>query len=176
MLEKWLNRLRSLDKKGQTLFWLVGGVVVFSLVGLIVLTRGSLPSVSQAPSEAGPLDTAGLVADVLIKLGIVLFLIIISFRLFGKVRGQNFSEPNSYLSVLESVHLSPQQSLHLIRVSDQTLLIGATDQQVTKLSLVDLSPEAVEELQRTPGKGSSTNLFERVLQAQTRLGQDKGNK
>jgi flagellar biogenesis protein FliO len=43
------------------------------------------------------------------------------------------------MQIQETLNLTPKRSLHIVRIGDQTLLIGATDQGINLLS--EISPE-----------------------------------
>jgi len=166
MLERWLNIIRAQDQKHRKFYLFLGLIVLISVVVIAVLSRKGLAPVGEADPRTNSLDTFGLLLDVFWKLGVVLFLIIVSFRLFGRFRNQTLKETNSHLMVLESVQLAPQQALHLIQVGDQTLLIGATDHGLSRLSAVELSPKALEEFQEADNSASGEKLFQSLLQNQ----------
>jgi len=48
------------------------------------------------------------------------------------------------MQVIETVRLSPKQALHLVTVGDRQLLIGATDQNVSLLTPVELDLTPLE--------------------------------
>jgi flagellar biogenesis protein FliO len=166
MLERWLNIIRAQDQKHRKIYLFLGLIVLISVVAIAVLSKRGLVPVGEAGPQPNSLDTFGLLLDVFWKLGVVLFLIIVSFRLLGRFRSQTLKETNSHLIVLESVQLAPQQALHLIQVGDQTLLIGATDHGLSRLSAVELSPKALEEFQQAGNSASGENLFQSLLQNQ----------
>jgi flagellar biogenesis protein FliO len=166
MLERWLEIIRAPEQKHRRVYWFLGLIVLVSVVALAVLSRRGLAPVGEVGPQTNSLDTFGLVLDVFWKLGVVLFLIIVSFRLFGKFQNKTLKENNAHLTVLESVQLTPQQALHLIQVGDRTLLIGATDHGLSRLSAVELSSKALEEFQEAESSGSGDNLFQTLLQNQ----------
>ena len=175
MLDRLLQKLRDQGQKQKALLWFLGIVVSLSIVALIVLTSGGLPSVQGSDQNTGPISSARLVLDVIVKLGLVLLLIFVTFRVIGKINPQGARvEEHSLLSVLETVHLTPQQSLHLIEVDQQYFLIGATDQSLTRLAALELSPEEVKALAKDSGASAETNLFQHLLQGQLQGRGDKG--
>ncbi|MBI3762805.1 MAG: FliO/MopB family protein [Chloroflexi bacterium] len=138
------------------------------------------------PADAGAWNGMGLALDVVVKLGLVLALIYASLYLLRRWQGGALASARRQLAVLETARLSPRQSLHLVRVSTNSLtrvwLIGATDQAVTLLSEVShsqpASPETKlsvsEEAGQTPGllaasvpgvAGSAAASFLDVLRA-----------
>lgn len=113
---------------------------------------------SQAPGSQA-ISTLALSLGVLFKLGIVVLLIYVSLHVlkrwgFGAAPG-----PQKRLAVLETARLSPRQSLHLVRVGEQTLLIGATDQAIALISQVESlpveAPEAGLPVKTLPGSANS---------------------
>ena len=129
------NGLKNWYKNSEPRSRLVAGLFVFSLLATSVffIMSGST-SVASSPMDSVPL----YFFSALIKLVGVLLLIVLCAALYkrwinigvgsGKVR---------QLKVLETVRLTPRQTLYLITVGDQQLLIGATDQNISLLSPID---------------------------------------
>ncbi len=42
--------------------------------------------------------------------------------------------PGKRIQICETVHLGPRKTLHLIKIGNQTLLIGSTNENITKLA------------------------------------------
>jgi flagellar biosynthetic protein FliO len=42
--------------------------------------------------------------------------------------------PGKRIQVSETVHLGPRKAIHLIKIGKQTLLIGSTNENITKLA------------------------------------------
>ena len=88
------------------------------------------------PSVPGSdtLSTAGLVFEVILKLGVVLVLIYLSLYFLRRWQvGRPGGLPRQVI-ILETTRLSPRQALHLVRVGSQVMLIGATDNSLALLS------------------------------------------
>lgn len=128
----------------------------WGLLALGGLFLGMTLSPSKTPVYAGPgapdglLPTSGITPpaelgfsalDVLLKLGFVIGLIYVSLYLLRRWQGQMTGRATRQMRVVESLSLAPRQTLHLVRVGSQTLLIGATDQTLTSLGAVSLPPE-----------------------------------
>ena len=115
------------------------------LLGLAAVGLGALPTlVGGRPQPAAPglpgsdtISTVSLGFGVFLKLGIVVLLIYVSLYLLKRWSGAATAIPHNRLAVLESAHLSPRQALHLVRVGEQVLLIGATDAAVNVLAQLD---------------------------------------
>lgn len=130
----------------------------WGLLALGGLILGMALSPAEAPVYAGNGSTGGVATtsaitppteigfsalDVLLKLGFVIGLIYASLYLLRRWQGQMTGRPTRQMRVVESLSLAPRQTLHLVRVGSQTLLIGATDQTLTQLGSVDLPPEPI---------------------------------
>jgi|YNPBryulayer2012_1023412.scaffolds.fasta_scaffold00024_50 flagellar biosynthetic protein FliO len=86
---------------------------------------------------AEAVSTSALLLNVFVKLGVVL-LLIYSGAIYLR-RRQNSGHPlyKKQIQVLETTHLSPHRALHLVKVGDQTYLIGATDHNIQLLSQLE---------------------------------------
>jgi flagellar protein FliO/FliZ len=127
-IQKWFKS-SSPQKK------LTAVLVVVSLLatGIFFVMSGAADASSDSMAS-----TPFYLVGVLLKLIGVLLLIVVSAVLFrrwmhlgpqaGAVR---------QLRLLETVRLSPKQTLYLVAVGDQQLVIGATDQNISLLSPVE---------------------------------------
>jgi flagellar biosynthetic protein FliO len=130
--EKWLKN-NTPQKK------LTAALLVFSLfaTAIFFIVSGSAET-SSDPLESTPLYFVG----VLVKLIGVLLLIVIMAVLFRRwmyLGPQGKAGRLRQLRLLETVRLSPKQTLYLVAVGDQQLLIGATDQSISLLSPIESS-------------------------------------
>jgi flagellar biogenesis protein FliO len=80
------------------------------------------------------LSTAGLVFEVILKLGVVLVLIYASLYFLRRWQVGRPGGLPPQVTILETTRLSPRQALHLVRVGSQVMLIGATDHSLALLS------------------------------------------
>ena len=120
---------------------------ILTVVGLIC-TVALLSLNGNAETPRDPLGSAPLYfASAFIKLVVVLLLIVVS-ALFARrwlqpgIHGKSVRQ----MRLMESVRLSQKQALHLVSIGDQQFLIGATDQNVTLISPVEVNanPAPVE--------------------------------
>lgn len=153
--KKWLATSTPRQK-------LAAGLLFFSL-----LATGAFYGLSDSSGRLhDPLGSASLYFfGVFVKLIGVLLLIVASAIIFR--RWSNFSPAGNrvrHLRLLETVRLSPKQSLHLLSVGDQQILIGATDQTIALIAPVDrkLEINPVESSHPQPGQD-----FASLLQAFT---------
>ncbi|MFZ5808649.1 MAG: flagellar biosynthetic protein FliO [Chloroflexota bacterium] len=100
------------------------------------------------------ISTTAMFVDVFLKLGVVLLLIygglIVVRRL--QIRKNPFHRKN--IHILETSHLSPHRSLHLIQVGKEAYLIGATDQNIHLLSRID-DPQIAEQITNQPAENET---------------------
>lgn len=129
-VESWLNRLKTLPR------W-TWGLAGLTLIGLLLIPFGLLGSERPpSASDAAGLETSSfnLVISVFLKFGVVILLIYVSLLALRKWQFGRAGGVQRQMAILETTHLSPRQALHIVRVGEKTLLIGATDQSLTCLS------------------------------------------
>jgi flagellar biogenesis protein FliO len=142
----------SVDRSRELLIARVKGLPLWAwiliLAGIFLAAAlvGGYPAPAQPasgnPAGAGGLPGAGAVAStrqalgVFLKLSLVIGLAYLGLFFLRRWRGSFLVKTARQLSVLESVHLSPRQALHLVRAGGQVLLVGATDQSLTLLGQV----------------------------------------
>lgn len=133
---KWLTWFRNQSRIVQTV--IIIAVCVLLIVGIWV---SSFTYTEKSSSEL--VDSTGWMISVFLKLLLVIMLIIgaaiVAKRwMSGAVQGKT-----RQMQVIETLPLNPKRALHIIKVGNQTLLIGATDQNITLISELDLAePEA----------------------------------
>ncbi len=139
-------------------------IAILAVVALPFIVTSLASGGSMPPSASPGLDAQGtgwvsstwLAVNVLIKFGLVIGLLYAILYVVRRWRGGVLVKTNHQLAVLETTHLSPRQALHLVRVGDQLLLIGATDQSLTFLADVNLpaglemKAEAVKKIEFAP--------------------------
>lgn len=136
-LQKWI-KTSSRRKKWFTVLFLIS----FIATGILLITSGGAsPNTAVEPD---PFYFAGII----IKLISVLLLIIGGAILLRRwqLKG-GFQRKAGQLSIIETIRLSPRQAVHLVRVGDRQVLIGATDQSITVLTpiearMIDEQPES----------------------------------
>lgn len=137
---------------GRSRKWLVGLGFVSVLITIYLMLASSMSVSANDPSLTSPLYYFG----VLVKLAAVLALIMGSAILLRRWQTrQSFSKTVNHLQVLETVRLSPKQAIHLVRIGNQQILIGATDQNITLLTNIENNQEK-EEIEDLIEAGPST--------------------
>jgi flagellar biosynthetic protein FliO len=117
--------------------------------------------------STNPMDPMGsslYYAGVVIKVVAVLMLIIgcgVVLRRWQTRRGGLLGRQ---MRVVESIRLSPKQAIHLVKVGDHTVLIGATDQNISMLSEVDFEPLPVA-AEITQETGTASASFSDLLRS-----------
>jgi flagellar biogenesis protein FliO len=149
MIKEFWSKMMDQLKKHKVVPWFVGIVLLLFVSLIVILTRGGTMGVQAPPTDSGPTDSLRVILDVIVKFGVVLFLIYVIYQIINKFRKQTTGEKSNQLTVLESVKLSPQQSLHMVKAHNHIILIGATDHTLTKLSDLDLPLEMVQMYQKT---------------------------
>jgi flagellar biosynthetic protein FliO len=130
LIKKWL------DAGGKRRKWMVALFSVSILItAILFISTGSAPEYGAL--EPTPLYFVGIIA----KLIAVLLLIIGGAIFLRRWQVKGGLGRSGRLSVIETVRLSPKQAIHLVKVGNQHLLIGATDQTISMLASVDL-PQA----------------------------------
>jgi len=143
LLKKWIEN----SSPRQKLF--------VSLLAFSLLATGALLSLGDTNVTGDPLtSTPFYYVSAFVKLIAVLLLIVGSSVIFRKWLQPGMSgRSNKQMRLVETIRLSPKQSLHLVVVGDQKLLIGATDQNVSLITPVEetLLPLTAEDSQVQPG-------------------------
>jgi flagellar biogenesis protein FliO len=134
----------------------------------------ALPFLNTDPQNAGnagaekPLWLSFI--DVVSKLAIViglLYLTLLGIRWLQKHKSPQLdAEGGATIRVLETVGLTPGRSLHLVTVGDKTLLLGATDHQLSLLTELSELSDTVTSLPE------QENSFETALQNQAESVED----
>jgi flagellar biosynthetic protein FliO len=167
LLKKWLETSTPRQK-------LTAALLVFSLVATGALfALGGSSGTSGEPLGSTPFYFLG----VSVKLVGVLLLIVASAVIFR--RWTNISPTGSrvrHLHLLETVRLSPKQSLHLVAIGDQHVLIGATDQSISLITPVesglDIAPVEAVQPQSALDFGSLLQTFKSRLSTETDKGKE----
>ncbi len=95
-------------------------------------------------SGSGTTVSISQTLNVFIRLSFVVFTMYVGLIVLRKWKKEKFDIPYRSLIILESVHLNPHQSIHLIQVLGQQMLIGCTNQTITCLSIFGSTNETAE--------------------------------
>ena len=114
---------------------LIAAILIFSLVLMgLFFTLSESDETSSGLLDSTPMFFLGAFVK-LIGVLLLIFLTAAIFRHWNYLGSKGGSARQ--LRLLETVRLSPKQSLHLVSVGHQKILVGATDQGVTLISPVD---------------------------------------
>jgi flagellar biosynthetic protein FliO len=92
--------------------------------------------------SGGNIDTSGLFSRLIVMILVVVCLGIAAIYLSKKLLPK-LNLAGKRIQVSETVHLGPRKAIHLIKIGKQTLLIGSTNENITKLAdITDQIPEA----------------------------------
>lgn len=126
-LSRWLNKFNTLSKTTQ------GTLLLCLLAGVIVLL--SYITKDQPVNPDG--SFFNIMVSVSLKLLIVLLLIYLAAFFFQKFDIGSLRKTQKNMQIIETLALTPRRALYLIKVGNQSILIGATDQSVTLIKEID---------------------------------------
>lgn len=141
------------DKRGRLLAGGLAGVVLLAAL-LLAFTGGSS---RDAGLGVLALKMAGNTLAVLA----CLYLVLIGLR---RWQTQVAAISDRQLSIIETLRLSPKQVLHLVRMGDRQLLLGASDGQVALLAEVGGTPPVAD--------GAAPAFISHLQQAAARVNQE----
>ncbi|MFZ4574553.1 MAG: flagellar biosynthetic protein FliO [Phycisphaerales bacterium] len=103
---------------------------------------GSMLSLQEAAGAAPAIPSFGqALLRMVVSLAIVLgVLVVVLFLLKRRMRGGGLGKSGE-MKVLDSFAITPGQRIVLVRVRDRTLLLGATDSQISRLAEFGAEPE-----------------------------------
>lgn len=134
-LQQWFAAA-SRKQKIQAVLVLVGVLASFGLV----ISGGAAPQ--QPADEPSTLYFAGVVVKLI---GVLLLIVGCGVLAMRWARHPRRLSRGGQMMVVETIRLSPKQALHLVRVGGQQFLVGATDQNISLISQVELADPAHEE-------------------------------
>jgi flagellar biosynthetic protein FliO len=155
-----LVALRKLPR--WALILITVGIIVVLGVAMFLL----LPQSGKSQGDAAYLNSTSLAFSVFLKLGIVVVLIVGLAIILKRWQSKSRTNQSKMINVLETVHLTPHRTLYLIKLENQKLLIGATDQTLTNLCQFN-----VEDIPSGSDLVNSTNNFSDLLN-QAKSGSD----
>jgi flagellar biogenesis protein FliO len=111
-----------------------------------------IPEGSSGPVSVGG-DLGGTMLRLLIGLVVVVALIIAVWQLMKRMQRGRYpalaETDSSLVSVLATTPLGPNRALHVVRVADTVVLVGATDRAVQSVATLD--PESASMVTRALG-------------------------
>ena len=116
--------------------WGWAGIGIVFLVGCAVLLKWLAPK-PEVQQDSGVLDSTLLGIDVLLKLAVVVLLIYIAAALANRWRSPQTQRREKQLAILETARLTPRQAIHLVRVGERVIVVGATDHTLSLLTEVE---------------------------------------
>ena len=124
----------------------------------LALTDAELADLEQAPdASTGSIGETGASSGVRVFLGLAIVLAILwaLHRIIRRVQRGRLGAigGDGAMEVLSTTHLGPNRVLHLVRVGDEVLVVGATDHAISALHRVPPSDPIVEALAAREGGG-----------------------
>jgi flagellar biogenesis protein FliO len=151
---------------------IVGGILV------VYSTRSHLWRANQSQPEKSKLNVGSFFAgepnlsknlvdssgnqELFFKMMLSVLLVValgaVAIYISRKVLPRITNLPGKEIHIIETVHLGPRKALHLLRIGSRWLLVGSTNENITKLAdvtdaLADLSTQEIR-LRRT-GRGTA---------------------
>jgi flagellar biosynthetic protein FliO len=124
---------------------ILGGLGLVLLVVLGIVISNPKPPTTSGPVQPNiDLSYPGLLVSIILKLGVVVLLIYITLLLLKRWQAGKVGIAPRRLSILESNHISPRQSIHLVKVDQRLFFIGATDQSITCLGEIEPQNEPAQ--------------------------------
>lgn len=156
IFNKWIEAVKIKNPKKAL-------VIYLSLIATAVLFIISLLSGSQ---ENDSVLNPGYYIGVFIKLIGVLLLIVGCSAIFRRFQNKQIGiSPARQVSIVETIRLTPKQTLHLVKLGDQKLLIGATDQNISLISQVTIPGENYDQIQANDVSSSNFASYLRNIDA-----------
>ncbi|MBI2760257.1 MAG: flagellar biosynthetic protein FliO [Chloroflexi bacterium] len=143
-----------------------GGRAPAASTGSSGLGTFALPAEPQAqPAQAAPAMSAGTVAGLVVKVGIVAVIMGVSLWLLRRYAGTNASRGGGRtgaVSIADTITLAQGKAVYVLDLGDRALVVGATTQQLSLLAEMT-DPNALAKLRTTPERPPSplTGLSQR---------------
>lgn len=138
--QKIYARMRT-DRWFAALIWLI---VVMVLIGLVILlNEASSPWVvpgDETTARPGMFESFGGAVSTLFRVLLVFGLLFLTMIVLQRWKGGGASPAARRMKLLETLHLSPRQSIYLVRVGEQEFLVSGTDNGMHMLA--ELEPTA----------------------------------
>jgi flagellar biosynthetic protein FliO len=131
-LKQAWERLRSV-KGFTTWLWIV---ILFVVLAIGVLINEPLP-VSPGDKGGGIFGSTGLALSVFFRWIAVIGFIYMTFLFFRKWQTNKTGPDQRRIKVVDRFHLSPKQTLLLVKTDDREFLVGATDSSIQLIAELD---------------------------------------
>lgn len=128
--QKWINWFRNQPRWLQSV--IIVAVCVLLVVGIWLSSQGY-----GDKSSAEIVDSSAWMINVLLSFVLVILLIVGSAIVARRWMLGGGQSKERRMQVMETLVLNPKRALHIVKVGDQMLLIGATDQAINLLSELD---------------------------------------
>jgi len=121
------------------------------------LTTGSLfagdPNFPKNPG--GSSGNQELFFKMMLSVLLVIALGVVAIYISRKVLPRITNLPGKEIHIAETVHLGPRKAVHLLRIGSQWLLVGSTNENITKLAdvtdaMADLSTQEMDTVRGVP--------------------------
>ena len=113
-----------------------------------------LPEIDYNPS------IAGILFKLILSLVVIVGLIYLSIFMLKRLSNRSFSNSENLVKVIAKSHLTPKQSLFIVKLGLSYNVLGVSEYSVSFIK--ELAPEEVESLKQSPEKPKS---FQNVLKS-----------
>jgi flagellar biogenesis protein FliO len=138
VLQDWIKRV-SWRKPPA---WLLSVAGLATIILIVLVYRSGNSAGLNETSSPGSTQVADLAWEAFIKMLLILGVLVGALVAVGRWKGGVMQSQARRLSIIETTRLGPKQALHLVRVGERMLLIGATDQGMS--ALLEVDPAQVE--------------------------------
>lgn len=137
------------------------GIVVLLALAMVFL----IPQ--QSPSDDIPFSNpTGLAFSVFLKMGIIIVILIGIAIVIRQMQSKMSVIPNKRIIVIETVHLSSHRTIHLLKIENEKILVGATDQNISLLLRIP-ETNSLEQTESELDQGSFSEIFKSAQNGHT---------
>jgi flagellar biogenesis protein FliO len=156
------------NKLARLWVYAITGIVVLMIFSFMLVANYQQAGMAPIRLPNTPnMSYTSLVFNIGLKLGVVVLLIYVTLLVIKRWHTGKAGITKRQLNILETTHLSPRQTLHLVKLDHYVILIGATDQSITMLYEIDQKNEnslqTVETEQHEINRESLNNSFASLL-------------
>ncbi len=116
----------------------IGFVISLMTMMLSVINTGALQAQQEEVPEIGS-DLGPTLLQLLGALLLIVAFIYVSVWLMKRYSSGRIGSSSSLITIVERKHLTPKQALYVLKVGDEHLLVGATENGINKISEITIT-------------------------------------
>ncbi|HPH96547.1 MAG TPA: flagellar biosynthetic protein FliO [Anaerolineaceae bacterium] len=135
--QKIYARMRT-DRWFAAMIWLIAAMVLLGVV--ILLSEFSSPWVvpgDETTARPSMFESFGGAVSTLFRVLLVFGLLFLTMILLQRWKGGGGAPAERRMKLMETLHLSPRQSIYLVRVGEKEFMVGGTDSGMHLLAELD---------------------------------------